>query len=131
MDEIALSQKMQRLTRWLDDNSQPGSRMRHQFDGSPFGHCYLTIDPERQGDTASGNYNRIYLCGREAGMDAASIARWTGLFTQQGVKKFFVWLSPGPDMPAVRGWLEAAGLSRVPWVRYPTLLRDGNAPASF
>jgi GNAT superfamily N-acetyltransferase len=47
------------------------------------------------------------------------------------VKKFFVWLSPGPDMETVRGWLEARGLSRRPYVRYPTLLRDGKAPAPF
>jgi GNAT superfamily N-acetyltransferase len=34
-------------------------------------------------------------------------------------------------MATVRGWLEAAGLSRVPHVRYPTLLRDGDTPAPF
>ncbi len=131
MDAIGLALKMKRLEIWLGEGRQPQSFIRHQFDGPPFGHCYLTIDPDRQGDTASGNYNRVYLCGREAGMDAASIARWIELFTQHGVKKFFVWLSPGSDMATARGWLEAGGLTRVPWVRYPTLLRDPAAPISF
>jgi GNAT superfamily N-acetyltransferase len=131
MDAISLSLKMRRLEIWLGQACQPESLIRHQFDGPPLGKCYLTIDRTRQGETASGNYNRVYLCGREAGVDAASVARLIELFTQHGVKKFFVWLSPGPDMETVRGWLEAAGLSRVPWVRYPTLVRDGNAPVQF
>ena len=131
MDAFGLALKMRRLEIWLGEGRQPQSFLRHQFDGPPFGHCYLTIDPERQGDTASGNYNRVYLCGREAGMDAVSVARWIELFMQHGVKQFFVWLSPGPDMETVRSWLEAAGLSRVRWVRYPTLLRDVAAPVSF
>lgn len=131
MDAIGLSLKMRRLEIWLGDGCQPESLIRHQFDAPPFGHCYLTIDPRRQGDTASGNYNRVYLCGRDAGVEEASVARWIELFARHGVKKFFVWLSPGPDMETVRGWLEAGGLSRVPYVRYPTLLRGGSASAPF
>jgi GNAT superfamily N-acetyltransferase len=126
MDAISLSRKMQRLALWLDENCQPESLVRHRF-----GDGFLTIDPQRQGDTASGNYNRVYLCGRESGMVADSVARWIDLFTSHGVKKFFVWLSPGPDMETVRGWLEAGGLSRVPYVRYPTLLRENDAQAPF
>jgi hypothetical protein len=34
-------------------------------------------------------------------------------------------------MATVRGWLESGGLSRVPHVRYPTLLRDGDTPTQF
>jgi len=131
MDAISLSQKMRRLEIWLGEGCQPDGLIRHQFDGPPLGKCYLTIDPTRQGETASGNYNRVYLCGREAGVEAASVARWIDLFREHGVKKFFVWLNPGPDMETMRGWLEAGGLSRVPWVRYPTLVRDGNAPVQF
>jgi hypothetical protein len=126
MDAIGLSRNMQRLTIWLEDNCQPKSLIRRQSAGG-----YLLIDPSRQGDIASYNYNRVLLCGREDGLEAASVARWIDLFEQHGVTKFFVWLSPGPDMATVRGWLEAHGLSRVPYVRYPTLLRDGNAPAPF
>jgi hypothetical protein len=126
MDAIGLSRRMQRLTIWLEDNCQPEGLIRRQS-----GDGYLIIDPSRQGDIASHNYNRVLLCGRADGMEAASVARWIDLFTEHGVKKFFVWFSPGPDMETVRGWLEAHGLSRRRYVRYPTLLRDGNAPAPF
>jgi hypothetical protein len=39
-------------------------------------------------------------------METGSIARLIDLFADEGVKRFFVWLSPGPDMDMVRGWLE-------------------------
>jgi hypothetical protein len=113
MDEFALSLKMRRLTQWLDGNCQPDHLARMQFDAPSFGHCYLTIDTERQGPLASFNLNRVYLCGREAGMDPGSVGQWIELFAASGVKKFFVWLSPGPDMAAVRGWLDAHGFSRT------------------
>ena len=126
MDAIGLALKMQRLTIWLEENCQPETLIRRQS-----GDGYLIIDPTRQGDVASYNYNRVLLCGQEAAMDAASGARWIDLFKAHGVKKFFVWLSPGPDLETMRGWLEASGLARVRYVRYPTLLRNGNAPVSF
>jgi len=75
--------------------------------------------------------NRVYLCGTSAGMDAGSIRHLIGLFTAEGIKRFFVWLSPGPDMDIVRGWLAEAGLSRVRRTGYPTLCRIGHAPVQF
>jgi len=131
MDEFALSLKMRRLTQWMDGNCQPGHVARQQFDAPPFGHCYLTIDTERQGSLASFNHNRVYLCGRQAGMEPGSVARWIELFAASNVKQFFVWLSPGPDMPDVRGWLEASGFSRVRHLGYPTLLRSSEEPVRF
>jgi hypothetical protein len=131
MDEFALSLKMQRLMRWLDENCQPNSLACRQFDGPPSGHCYLTIDPTRQGQLASFNLNRVYLCGREAGIERATVRRWIDLFAAEGVTKFFVWLSPGPDMDMVRGWLEASGLSRIRHLSYPTLVRTGVEPPRF
>jgi GNAT superfamily N-acetyltransferase len=53
------------------------------------------------------------------------------LFAAAGVKRFFVWLSPGPDMDVVRGWLKARGLTRVRWTGYPTLCRSGHSPVQF
>jgi hypothetical protein len=126
MDAISLSLKLKRLAIWLDEHCQPDSLLRRRF-----GEAYLTDDPSRQGEVASFNFNRVYLWGHEAGVDQASVARWIDLFTQHGVKKFFVWLSPGPDMATVRGWLQARGLVRVPYVRYPTLLRDNAGPVPF
>ena len=60
MDEIDLSLKMRRLAAWLDRRCQPGSLIRKQFQGPPFGGCYITIDPDRQGPFASANLNRAY-----------------------------------------------------------------------
>jgi hypothetical protein len=113
MDKIDLSSKLKRLVQWLDSQSPSDSLVRKQFHGAPFGSAYVTIDPERQGTAASANLNRVYLCGTESGMTADSLERWIELFTAQGVKRFFVWLSPGPEMDVVRGWLDERGLTRV------------------
>ena len=61
-------------------------------------------------------------------MTSDGIARLIDLFTAEGVKRFFVWLSPGPGMDVVRGWLEAHGLSRIRRTGYPTLWRRGRPP---
>src|SRR4051812_29472822 len=84
MDPIALSLKMKRLVRWLDDRCQD-NLVRRQFDGPPFGRCYVTIDPERQGNVASINLNRVYLWGNEAGLDVGSFAQFIDLFAASGV----------------------------------------------
>jgi hypothetical protein len=51
------------------------------------------------------------------------MARIADLFRQTGVERFYVWLSPGPRMEIVRGWLTDAGMTRRPHVSYPTLAR--------
>src|SRR3984893_16710525 len=106
MNEIDLSLKRRRLSAWLDSRCQPDSLIRKQFRGAPFGNCYVTIDPDRQGPFASANMNRVYLCGAEAGMESDSVGRLIDLFAGAGVKRFFAWLSPGPDMDMARRWLE-------------------------
>jgi GNAT superfamily N-acetyltransferase len=131
MDEVSLSLKLKRLIPWLDDRCQPHSLTRRQFNGAPFGGCYLTIDPGRQGSAASGNLNRVYLCGTETGLRPDGLDRLIELFATEGVKRFFVWLSPGPDIDVVRRWLDERGLSRVRWTGYPTLCRDGHSPVQF
>jgi hypothetical protein len=131
MDQISLALKMKRLSVWLDARCEPDSLVRKAFDRPPFGQCYVTIDPARQGPFASVNMNRVYLCGAEAGLTSGGIARLIDLFATERVKRFFVWLSPGPDMDAVRGWLTAHGLSRIRRTGYPTLWRRGSPPVSF
>jgi GNAT superfamily N-acetyltransferase len=131
MDTIDLSLKMKRFTVWLDGRIRPDGLARKQFHGAPFGNCYVTIDPDRQGSVASVNLNRVYLCGTEAGMESDSVGRLIALFTAEGVKRFFVWLSPGPDMDVVRDWLEASGLSRIRRTGYPTLCRNASTPVQF
>jgi GNAT superfamily N-acetyltransferase len=131
MNEIDLSLKMRRLAAWLDGRCQPDSLIRKQFRGAPFGSCYVTIDPDRQGPFASANLNRVYLCGTEAGMDFDSVERLIELFATEGVRRFFVWLSPGPNMDEVRRWLQGSGLSRIRRTGYPTLCRSDRSPAQF
>lgn len=126
MDTFDLARKMKRLTAWLDGQSRQDSVSR-QFHGVPFGEAYLTIDPDHQDGTASSNFNRVHLCGAE-GMGADGAEQLIDVFAQHGVSRFFVWLSPGPDMAAAMRLLEAAGFSRNPWTGYPTLCREGAAP---
>jgi GNAT superfamily N-acetyltransferase len=131
MDKLALSLKLRRFAAWLDGRCQPDGLIRKQLQGVPFGNCYVTIDPERQAPFASANLNRVYLCGAEAGMEADGVDRLIDLFAAEGVKRFFVWLSPGPDMERVRGWLQARGLARIRRTGYPTLCREDRAPVQF
>jgi GNAT superfamily N-acetyltransferase len=135
MDKISLSLKLKRFIPWLDDrcqpDGQPASLVRKQFHGAPFGGAYVTVDPSRQGAAASGNLNRVYLCGTEAGLQPDGLDRLIELFAAAGVKRFFVWLSPGPDMDVMRGWLRERGLTRVRWTDYPTLCRSGHSPVQF
>ena len=131
MDKIDLSLKMRRLAQWVDSQRQPPSLIRREFRGTPFGHCYLTMDVGRQTPFASSNINRVYLCGAEEGMSSAGIGRLIDLYATEGVKRFFVWLSPGPDMEVVRRWLEESGLSRIRRTGYPTLCRKDHSPVHF
>ena len=131
MDDIGLALKMKRLIQWLDGRCQPESLFRRQFRGSPCGDCYVTLDPERQGPMASANMNRAYLCGAEPGMRPGCVGRLIDLFVTEGVKRFFVWLSPGPDMEVVRGWLEDGGLRRIRRTGYPTLCRSTPSPLEY
>jgi GNAT superfamily N-acetyltransferase len=125
MDRLELSLKMRRLTQWVDSQRQPPSLIRRELKGTPVGHCYLTMDVDRQPPAASSNLNRVYLCGAEPGLSSAGIGRLIDLFATEGVKRFFVWLSPGPDMDQARAWLEKHGLVRVRRTGYPTLWRTG------
>jgi GNAT superfamily N-acetyltransferase len=131
MDKFALALKMKRLAQWLDGRCQPDSLIRKQFHGRPFGDCYVTIDPNRQAPFASANVNRAYFCGAETGTGPDSVERLIELFTAEGVTRFFVWLSPGPDMDVMRRRLEEGGLSRIRRTGYPTLCRNSGSPLQF
>ncbi len=115
---------MKRLTAWLDRAWQPAGFVAKQYDGAPFGRCYVTIDPARQAQYASANWNRIYLCGAEPNLCPDGLAPLIEEFTAAGVRRCFAWLSPGPEMNKVRGWLTQSGFSpRMRWTCYPTLVR--------
>jgi hypothetical protein len=131
MDRIELSSKMKRLSMWLDSRCEPEDLIQRHFDSTPFGNCYVTIDAARQGPFASGNFNRVHLCGAEPGLEPAGLDRLIELFTTAGVKRFFVWLSPGPRMDVARRWLEERGLSRIQRTGYPTLCRESGGLRTF
>jgi GNAT superfamily N-acetyltransferase len=128
MDKLDLSRKMKRLAAWLDTQNQPDGLAGRRFHGVPFGEIYVTLDPERQSPYASANLNRVHLCGAEQGMSAEGVRRLIDFFAGHGVQRFFVWLSPGPDMEKARGLLDASGFVRIRWVGYPTLCREGHLP---
>jgi GNAT superfamily N-acetyltransferase len=131
MDPLALAAKMKRLSVWVDRTCQPAGFIQHCYDGPPFGNAYVSIDPERQGTAASANWNRIHLCGTEAGLTQDGFARLLEQFKTAGVRRLFIWLSPGPDIDTVRGWVRDAGFTRNPWTGYPTLYRANVKPATF
>jgi GNAT superfamily N-acetyltransferase len=132
MNDLAFALMMKRLTVWLDQAWQPAGFVSKQYDGAPFGRCYLSIDPNRQSQYASANSNRVHLCGAEPGLRPEGLARMIEQYTAADVERFFVWLSPGPDMDTVRGWLVQAGFApRMQWVRYPTLVRETVEPPPF
>jgi GNAT superfamily N-acetyltransferase len=130
-DAIDLARRMRRLTQWVDGRRQPPTLIRRQFRGGSLGNCYVTIDPDRQTPFAWSNLNRVYMCGAEAGMSSSSVPRMIDLFLTERVNRFFVWLSPGPDMETARGWLEQHGLVRNRRTGYPTLCRTGPVPFHF
>ena len=131
MDKIALAIKLKRLAKSLDERCQPAGFVQKQFDGSPYGSCYVTIDPDRQGPFASGNHNRVYICGMEPGLEPDGLEQLIALFTSNGVKRFFVWLNAGPEMDVARRLLEARRFSRITRTGYRTLCRESRAPALF
>lgn len=113
--------KLHRTRPWLEQSDLYPNCTRQQFDGAPFGCAQITIDPTSTERAASFNRNRIYLCGRVGGLSYEGLVGLIDLFNAKGVKRAFVWLSPGPDMETVREWLRSLHLERVSWTRYPTL----------
>jgi hypothetical protein len=123
IDNLALARTMQRLAAAIDAQCRPAAAVRRVFDGPPFGTAYVCISPGEESEFASANHNRIHVCGTDGGLTADGLAQLCRLFEAAGVGRFFVWLTPGPDMEDVRRWLAEAGMARNPHVAYPTLAR--------
>jgi hypothetical protein len=127
IDILALARTMQRLAAAIDAQCRPVAAVRRMFDAAPFGNAYVCISPSEESEFASPNRNRIHLCGTDGGLTADGLAQLCRMFADAGVGRFFVWLTPGPDMESVRGWLTAAGMARHPHVAHPTLARMAGA----
>jgi GNAT superfamily N-acetyltransferase len=132
MNRFALAKAMKEVTRRADACWRPANIIQHQFAGTPFGSAYVCISPGEQAEFASSNGNRVHLCGTEPGLTADGIAGLQKLFADAGIGRYFVWISPGPDIEVVRRWLADAALTRRPYVSYLTLARDAreSAPAA-
>jgi GNAT superfamily N-acetyltransferase len=128
MKTLALARTMKALTSELDACLRPEGLIQRQFAQAPFGTAYVCMSSSEQGLHASANHNRVLLCGAEGGLTAEGIAGLIGMFDDAGISRFFIWLSPGPEMEAVRLWLAEAGLTPQPFVTYPTLVRDAREP---
>lgn len=124
MNQFELAGRMKSLNVYMDARCRADGLRQYRLDAAPFGSAYVSISVAEQGPYASSNFNRVHLCGAEEGLTADGMARIADLFRQTGVKRFYVWLSPGPRMEIVRGWLNDAGMTRRPHVSYPTLARD-------
>jgi hypothetical protein len=129
MDRFALAKAMKEVTRRTDACWRPADIIQHQFAGAPFGSAYVCISPGEQSEYASSNPNRLHLCGAEPGLSADGIKGLLKLFGDAGVGRYFVWISPGPQIEVVRRWLADAGLTRRPYVSYLTLARDARETA--
>ena len=123
MDKFDLARTIKRLRDWMDSRSGRAGLVQHRFESAPFGTAYACLLPGDDHPHPSSNHNRVHLCGAEGGLTREGVQRLAGLFDEAGVGRFFFWLSPGPDMESVRDWLLEAGLSRFPYVAYPTLVR--------
>jgi hypothetical protein len=121
MDVPSLALSLHRHKPSLEGWELQPTRSRLRFDAAPFGFAHVTIDPTSTQPAASLNRNRICLCGREGGLTEDGLRELLALFDAQSIDRVFVWLSPGPDADQVGGWLEAMGLNKVAWTRYPVL----------
>ena len=128
IDTLHLARTMQRIAAEIDAHCRPASAVRRTFDAAPFGTAHVCVSPGEESQFASSNHNRIYVCGTEGGLTREGLAQLCGMFEAAGVGRFFVWLTPGPGMESVRGWLAEAGMARNPHVTYPTLARPAGAP---
>jgi GNAT superfamily N-acetyltransferase len=127
IDTLALARTMQRIAAAIDAHCRPATAVRRIYDAAPFGSAYVCISPGEESQFASPNHNRIHLRGTDGGLTREGLAQLCGLFAAAGVGRFFVWLTPGPDMEVVRGWLAESGMARNPHVAYPTLARPAGA----
>jgi GNAT superfamily N-acetyltransferase len=119
---------MRELGVWLEEQEGLVAE-REAFSAPPFGCASISLDPRSVSPAASFNHNRICVGGTDGGLTREGLDELLGRFAQRGVRRCFVWLSPGPGIAQVREWLAAAACKRVSWTRYPTMMLTEPAPA--
>ena len=130
MDRLELAHTMKRLTVWLDRACQPAGFVQKQYDGRAVRPLLTSgIDPAARRRPPPPTGIASISVAPSRGSTLEGIEQLIDRFRAARVNRFFAWLSPGPHMDAIRGWLEHAGFEpRMQWTRYPTL--DRESPAS-
>lgn len=123
MDIPALALQVRQLNSWIEQQEERRLEV-HRLEAVPFGHAEVSIDVHATSPVASFNRNRIYLCGDGTGLSLSGLQDIVALFEAQDIRRYFAWLSPGPNIDVVRDWLASLGFKRVVWTRYPTLLHS-------
>ena len=119
MDPKALAFRVRRLQSWMESRVSSPTWSSQQFDRPPFGHAEVTIDAASNSPAASFNRNRICLCGSEGGLTRDGLTEMIRLFDAQRVKRFFVWLSPGPLSKSCVNGSQHSGSSKCPGLAIP------------
>lgn len=117
-----LLEQLHRLRPWLDARRRSTPLDTRRSAGPPLGTAYATRDRSSAAPAASFNENRIYLLGAEGGLQQEGLVQLTDWYQQQGIGRFFVWLSPGPMASEVERWLERLRFSMISWTRYPVMM---------
>ena len=132
--DVDLSRRMWELQCWLATQNDTDAE-RHVYTGPPHGRALLTLDAASTSPAASMNGNRIAICGTDGGLTERGLRELLAKFTDRGITRVFIWLSPGADTGVAREWVGALKGRRVPWTRYPTLLFGADTepprPAAF
>ena len=120
IDIHRLAARMRDLGTWME--GQEGRVTdREACSAPPLGEVTFSFDAREDPPAASLNHNRVCLCGTAGGLTREGFDEFPARFARRGIKHFFAWLSPGPDIEQLREWLGEAGYKRVPWTRYPTM----------
>ncbi len=131
IDPIGLATRMAAIAPWLNEASGWVARHQH-FTDAPYGHATVSFSPAtHDGRVASANFNRIAIWDG-TGLTPRGLDQLRALLREDGAQTCFIGLMPSPGMEAARAIVEATGLVRNPWVRYPMLaLTDpAEAPSS-
>jgi hypothetical protein len=109
MDELELAGQLSMVRIQMDPRCRAEGLRQDHLEAAPFGSAYVSVSPAEHSPRASSNFNRVHLCGAEEG--PRRYAQIADLFRRAGVQKYFVWLSPAPDMERLRGRPAAAGMN--------------------
>lgn len=90
---------------------------------------FLTVDRSSTAKYPSTNRNRAEFIGVTRPASRGEIEEAAERFSAAGVRRWFFWLSPCPQMEEIRRWLPELGLRPFDGPRYITLARSAEAVA--